>query len=167
MLFISVGVVSIALRAKSSIFPVVKEKPLVTSRFAYNPEPDEKNIPEGPVTMRVLKPKKHETMDSTWKMITKSGRKSDTLVNLYRDPPSEESTRAARKSETFKDRTVFGNQNQQPKTRKLKIELTPSHEELNRRIEEFIKKFNNNMRLQRQESPNFHGDRTSRLPIKR
>ncbi|XP_076883897.1 uncharacterized protein LOC143532860 [Bidens hawaiensis] len=137
-------------------FPV-KEKPLVTSKFAYHPKP-EKNIPEGPVTLRVLKPKKHETMDSTWKMITKSGRKSDTFVNLYRDPPSDEPTRVVRKSDTFKDRAVFGNQNQQPKTRKLKHELTPSHEELNRRIEAFIKKFNNNMRLQSQESLNLNCD---------
>ncbi|KAD7117370.1 hypothetical protein E3N88_04638 [Mikania micrantha] len=147
-------------------FPV-REKRLVTSRFAHNRKPA-KNIPEGARALRVLKPKKHETMDNTWKMITENRRmpstmqfrKSDTIKNLRFDRPSSDEssapvmTKEVRKSETIKDRTSYENQNHdpQPPALKLKKNSSLSDDELNRRVEAFIKKFNEDMRLQRQES---------------
>ncbi|KAI3818769.1 hypothetical protein L1987_12586 [Smallanthus sonchifolius] len=156
-------------------FPV-KEKQLVTSRFTHNRKPA-KNIVEGARALRVLKPKKHETLDSTWKMITdgrrmpltRQFRKLDTFNNLHHDRPSDDSTAAektkvVKKSETFTDRTTYENQNHSPKPAsanlspasggKLKKDLSLSQDELNRRVEAFIKKFNEDMRLQRQESLN-------------
>ncbi|MFS8023371.1 hypothetical protein Hanom_Chr16g01450681 [Helianthus anomalus] len=138
----------------------VEQKRLVTSRFAHNRKPA-KNVQEGARALRVLKQKKHETLDSTWKMITdgrcmpttKQFRKSDTFVKLHHDHPSGESTtntKMVRKSETFKERMAY--EHNQQSGEKLKKYLSPSHEELNRRIEAFIKKFNEDMRLQRQES---------------
>ncbi|KAI7758050.1 hypothetical protein M8C21_007414 [Ambrosia artemisiifolia] len=146
----------------------VEEKQLVTSSHRRKPA---KHMQEGERALRVLKPKKHETLDNTWKMITESRnkpsarqfRKSDTFVNLHHDRPSHESTKtvntkAVRKSETVKERKAYENQNHHPQSQaaeeKLKRYLSPSHEELNRRVEEFIKKFNEDMRLQRQESLN-------------
>ncbi|KAI3795798.1 hypothetical protein L1987_38457 [Smallanthus sonchifolius] len=159
-------------------FPV-KEKQPVTSRFAHNRKPA-KPSPEGARALRVPKPKKHETLESTWKMITDGRqlpltrhlRKSDTFDNLRQD--SDESTAApktkvVKKSETFKDRTTYADQNDytQPSAKnsstaaknsspaagvKLKKDVSLGHDELNRRVETFIKKFIDDMRLQRQES---------------
>ncbi|KAL8268156.1 hypothetical protein R6Q59_001954 [Mikania micrantha] len=154
-------------------FPV-KEKQLVSSRFANNRKPA-KPSPEGARALRVLKPRKHETLETTWKMITDGRqlpltrhlRKSDTFDNLHHDhrpdelsPPAK--TKAVKKSETFKDRTAYANQNDYPVPPatnlspaaggKLKKDVSLSHDELNRRVEAFIKKFNDDMRLQRQES---------------
>ncbi|KAI3732081.1 hypothetical protein L1987_63278 [Smallanthus sonchifolius] len=154
-------------------FPV-KEKQLLTSRFAHNRKPV-RNIVEGARALRVLKTKKHETLDSTWKMITDgrrtplttSFRKLDTFDNLRRDRPYDESTevektKVVKKSETFKDRTTYENQNHSPQPAsaklspasvwKLKKDLSLSQDELTRRVEAFIKKFNEDMRLQRQQS---------------
>ncbi|KAJ0434754.1 hypothetical protein HanOQP8_Chr17g0670271 [Helianthus annuus] len=138
----------------------VEHKRLVTSRFAHNRKPA-KNVQEGARALRVLKHKKHETLDSTWKMITdghrmpttKQFRKSDTFVKLHHNHQSDESTthtKMVRKSETFKEHIAY--KHHQQSGEKLKKYLSPSHEELNRRIEAFIKKFNEDMRLQRQES---------------
>ncbi|KAK1424647.1 hypothetical protein QVD17_19981 [Tagetes erecta] len=156
-------------------FPV-KEKQLVASRFAHNRKPVKAN-PEGVRALRVLKPKKHETLETTWKMITDGRqlpltrhlRKSDTFDNRH-ETPSESSpaettkTKVVKKSETFKDRTVYANQNDYPAPApapaklspatgtKLKKDVSLGHDELNRRVEAFIKKFNDDMKLQRQES---------------
>ncbi|KAL8228174.1 hypothetical protein R6Q57_015758 [Mikania cordata] len=154
-------------------FPV-KEKQLVSSRFANNRKPA-KPSPEGARALRVLKPRKHETLETTWKMITDGRqlpltrhlRKSDTFDNLHHDHRPDESsplakTKVVKKSETFKDRTTYANQNDYPSPPatnlspaaggKLKKDVSLSHDELNRRVEAFIKKFNDDMRLQRQES---------------
>ncbi|KAL7603814.1 hypothetical protein Lser_V15G16553 [Lactuca serriola] len=157
-------------------FPV-RERQLLSSRFSQHRKP----TPEGARVLRVLKPKKHETMETTWKMITEKRhmpltrhlRKSDTFVNHHNDVQSDESedvatttttttTKVVKKSETFKDRSNYENQNDYPKTAssaaaaggKLKKEASLSNDELNRRVEAFIKKFNDDMRLQRQESLN-------------
>ncbi|XP_076940640.1 uncharacterized protein LOC143609903 [Bidens hawaiensis] len=156
-------------------FPV-KEKQPVTSRFASNRKPVKAN-PEGARALRVLKPKKHETLETTWKMITDGRqlpltrhlRKSDTFDDVNRDRPSNESSttitttsKVVKKSETFKDRTTYANQNDYPPPPatnlspaaggKLKKDVSLGQDELNRRVEAFIKKFNDDMRLQRQES---------------
>lgn len=165
------------------IFPV-KEKQLITSRFAHNRKPT-KTSPEGARALRVLKPRKHETLETTWKKITDGRhipltrhlRKSDSFENLQSDDTTPTmKTKVVKKSETFKDRTeTYENQNhyQQPSSTnssaavgasggKLKKDGSLSHDELNRRVEAFIKKFNDDMRLQRQESLNQYMEMANR-----
>lgn len=157
------------------IFPV-REKPLVSSRFA-NQRRTTKINPEGVKSLRVAKPRKHETLESTWKTITDGRhmplnrhlRKSETFENNHHAPQSdvysgEEGSpvtsavveyNVMNKSETFNDRNGTGNDSDHRNHRiggKLRKEGSLSQDELNRRVEAFIKKFNDEMRLQRQES---------------
>ncbi|KAE8673506.1 Tetratricopeptide repeat-like superfamily protein [Hibiscus syriacus] len=95
--------------------------------------------------------------------LTRHLKKSDTWESHGRDinvPAWSDSKAAMKKAETFRDRT-----NYQPPTElvsypslasavKLRKERSLSQDELNRRVEAFIKKFNDEMRLQRQESLN-------------
>ncbi|XVF40580.1 hypothetical protein PTKIN_Ptkin01aG0125300 [Pterospermum kingtungense] len=150
------------------LFP--PEKPPVSSRFGHR-KPI-KATPEGGRALRVAKPKRHETLENTWKMITEGRampltrhlKKSDTWENHGRDinvealPDSD----LIKKSETFKDRSNYlqvsplqmNSSSPAPTTGKLRKEPSLSQDELNRRVEAFIKKFNEEMRLQRQESLN-------------
>ncbi|KAG2689799.1 hypothetical protein I3760_09G156100 [Carya illinoinensis] len=140
------------------------EKPLVSARFGHRKPV--KASPQGGSrrTLRVAKTKQHETMENTWKAITE-GRamplsrhmtKCDTWESDgRRQIDSLEEPSAVKKSETFKDRT---NLQQRPSpgssNSKLRKEPSLSQDELNRRVEAFINKFNEEMRLQRQESFN-------------
>lgn len=158
-----------------------KEKQLVGSRFGHNRKLPLKANPEGARALRVLKPKKHETMESTWKMITEGRHmpltrhlnKSDTFQSRNESSNVTNNRKAVKKSETFKDRTNYENENQHlspssssnlsPATSgKLKKEGSLSQDELNRRVEAFIKKFNDDMRLQRQESLNQYMEMVNR-----
>lgn len=127
-------------------------------------------------------PKRHETMEDTWKAIMEGRSMSLSRNNLkssswdYSDlenqgrkiigfgdldqldqAPSTSPSPGMmmKKSETFKDRT-----NQQPpavatsNSKALWKEPSLSQDELNKRVEAFINKFNEQMRLQRQESLN-------------
>nr|GEY20605.1 hypothetical protein CTI12_AA402100 [Tanacetum cinerariifolium] len=108
----------------------------------------------GARSLRVSKPKKHETLESTWKKIT-DGRhiplnrhlkKSDTFENRNQHEPKLDYN-VMKKLETFNDHT-----DRVLVSRKLRKEGSPSRDELNRRVEAFIKKFYDDLRLQRQES---------------
>lgn len=152
------------------------EKPLVSSRFG-NRKPAMKMTPEGVKSLRVTRSKKPETLENTWKMITgerhvpltRHMKKSDTFhihgrhvalddvateVNENSTtfqpppPPQHHHQRHVLKSETFKDRTNYDS----PSPVKIRKDPSPSADELNRRVEAFIKKFNEDMRLQRQQS---------------
>ncbi|KAD3069302.1 hypothetical protein E3N88_37182 [Mikania micrantha] len=131
-------------------------------------------------SLRVAKPRRHETLESTWKTITdgrhiplnRHHRKSGTFENHHRPaPPSdvysdEQGPKSAvldntemNKLETFSDcidhqnHRILSLKNSLPASGgKLRKEGSLSHDELNRRVEAFIKKFNDEMRLQRQES---------------
>ncbi|KAM7525134.1 hypothetical protein LguiA_015036 [Lonicera macranthoides] len=140
----------------------VNEKPLVSSRFAHRKPL--KASPEGGKALRVAKPKRQETLENTWKAITDGRpmpltrhlRKSDTWENQgLQINTDDESPQKMKKSETFKDRTNYESINSSPVgSGKLRKEASVSQDELNRRVEAFIKKFNDEMRLQRQESLN-------------
>ncbi|GFY91809.1 cotton fiber [Actinidia rufa] len=120
----------------------------------------------GARVLRVAKSKRHETFDNTWRMITDGRhvpltrhlRKSDTWEHhsrpLNTTSPVDQSPQMVTKSETFRDRTNFEPATSSPGSGKLRKEPSLSQDELNRRVEAFIKKFNDEMRLQRQESLN-------------
>ena len=126
--------------------------------------------------MRVAKPKRHETMENTWKMITEGRampltrhlKKSDTWENHGRDINVEAlaDSPLMKKSETFRDRTNYQltpvQVSSSPVSGKLRKEPSLSQDELNRRVEAFIKKFNDEMRLQRQESLNQYMEMVNR-----
>ncbi|KAE8659729.1 hypothetical protein F3Y22_tig00116962pilonHSYRG00961 [Hibiscus syriacus] len=147
-----------------ALFP--PERPALSSRLG-NRKPVKAN-PEGGGALRVAKPKRHETLENTWKMIMEkkamppSGhlKKSDTWENHGRDINVEApaDSHLMKKSETFRDRTNYQlppvQVSPSPASGKLRKEPSLSQEELNRRVEAFIQKFNDEMRLQKQESIN-------------
>ncbi|KAL8152181.1 hypothetical protein V2J09_009941 [Rumex salicifolius] len=138
----------------SSFFQSQIEKPPASARFGHNRKPT-RSSPEGGKALRVAKPKRSETLESTWRTITEGRhmpltrhlKKSDTWENQGRQPASSDpsSPSIVKKSDTFTDRT-----NQSAKI--LKKEPSLSQDELNRRVEAFINKVNEEMRLQRQQS---------------
>ncbi|XAR66398.1 hypothetical protein NMG60_11012622 [Bertholletia excelsa] len=145
-----------------NLFPMT-EKPLVSSRFGHRKPV--KASPEGG-RLRVAKPKRQETLENTWKTITDGRhvpltrhlRKLETLENHGRqtqDGPPDPSSPVVKKAQTFRDRTNYeppSPATSSPGSWKLRKEPSLSHDELNRRVEAFIRKFNEEMRLQRQES---------------
>jgi hypothetical protein len=147
------------------------ERPPVSGRIGQRK--GVKSSPEGGRTLGVSKPKRHETLENTWKTITEGRpiplarhlKKSDTWETHNRVGHLQEvlhHDQTMLKSETFNDRSITPVANRPPvKLRrdpsgsgKLKREPSPSQDELNRRVEAFINKFNEEMRLQRQESLN-------------
>ncbi|XP_075487208.1 uncharacterized protein LOC142526596 [Primulina tabacum] len=116
--------------------------------------------PEGgaKAVLRVSKPKKQDTLESTWKTITEG--RAMPLTRHLRKNETWEKTNTPKvimtKTETFNDRTNARSPLMTPSSGsgKLRKEPSLSQDELNRRVEAFIKKFNEDMRLQRQESLN-------------
>lgn len=119
----------------------------------------------------MTKPKRHDTLENTWKTITEGRampltrhlKKSDTWENHGHGRQIDlDHESIMKKSETFKDRTNYqpsppppppvNNSSPASTGGKLKKESSLGQDELNRRVEAFIKKFNEEMRLQRQES---------------
>ncbi|MCL7025893.1 hypothetical protein MKW94_018997 [Papaver nudicaule] len=146
------------------------EKPPASSRF--NHKKSVKASPEGGKTLGVTKPKRHDTLESTWKTIT-DGRsmpltrhlkKSDTWEARHHSTQQELTPKLMKKSETFTER--HNNQSSLStspvSSGKLKKEPSLSQDDLNRRVEAFINKFNEDMRLQRQESMNQYKEMVSR-----
>ncbi|CAA0815936.1 Protein of unknown function (DUF761 [Striga hermonthica] len=135
-------------------------KPPASARFGHRR--NVKVSPEGVKTvLGVSRPKRHDTLESTWRTITEGRpvpitrhlKKSDTWErDNHRGGPLEKTPppKTMKKAETFTDRT----NSRSPSSGKLRREASPSQDELNRRVEAFIKKFNEDMRLQRQESLN-------------
>ncbi|XP_072952370.1 uncharacterized protein [Typha angustifolia] len=141
------------------------DKPLVSVRFGHRksvkPSPESKPL-------RVARPKRNETLESTWKTITEGRavplarhlKKSETWEPRGRAGASaadEAASPAMRKSETFHERgTNRGSPAPQSPASssagRLRREASLGQDDLNRRVEAFIKKFNEEMRLQRQES---------------
>ncbi|KAE8731737.1 cytochrome c-type bioproteinsis ccda-like chloroplastic protein 2 [Hibiscus syriacus] len=122
-----------------------------------------KAAPEGKA-LRVSKPKRHDTLESTWKTITEGRpmpltrhlKKFDTWERAQKDfnTPPPPLPNAMKKSDTFNEHTKEPPLTRSSVSGKLKRDPSLSQDELNRRVEAFIKKFNDEMRLQRQESLN-------------
>ncbi|GMJ10222.1 hypothetical protein like AT1G61260 [Hibiscus trionum] len=138
------------------------EKPPVSKRFGQRKAV--KAAAEGKA-LRVSKPKRHDTLEATWKTITEGRpmpltrhlKKSDTWEqraqkDFNTPPPPLPNT--VKKSDTFNERTGEPSLARSSGSGKLKRDPSLSQDELNRRVEAFIKKFNEEMRLQRQESLN-------------
>ncbi|XP_057764631.1 uncharacterized protein LOC130985587 [Salvia miltiorrhiza] len=137
-----------------SLFPA-REKPLASSRFVHR-KPS-RTPPEGARALRrVARPKKQETLESTWKMITEGRhvpltrhlKKSDTFEQHA--SPAMDHVAAVSKAETFKDRSDY--EAPPPPPPRIRKEPSLGQDELNRKVEAFINKFNEDMRMQRQES---------------
>lgn len=141
------------------------ERPPASARFAHRK--NVKSTPEGSGkgALRVSKPRRQDTLESTWKTITEGRampltrhlRKSDTWeTHGGRNPVVTPPQQKMKKSETFNDRTTPDSlpllTPSPGGSGKLKKEPSLSQDELNRRVEAFIKKFNEDMRLQRQQS---------------
>ncbi|KAI4333723.1 hypothetical protein L6164_018496 [Bauhinia variegata] len=144
--------VKTSLQRKDSLdfsFSNEKEKPPLSARFAHR-KAVEASPEGGKAALGVSKPKRHDTLESTWKTITEGRPMPLTDQNT---PPNPKLTK---KSETFNERSKKGRENSSPSpspgSGKVRKEPSLSHDELNRRVEAFIKKFNEEMRLQRQES---------------
>lgn len=155
----------------STEYSHVTEKPLVSVRFGHRKSV--KACPEGSRALGVAKPKRNETFESTWKTITEGRpmpltrhlRKSDTFETNSRVRSDHQDPKPqVKKSETMKkDRRTTASPSPSPGSGKpLRKEPSPSQDELNRRVEAFINKFNEEMRLQRQESLNHYMEMVNR-----
>ncbi|TXG67117.1 hypothetical protein EZV62_008392 [Acer yangbiense] len=143
----------------------LREKPPASARFGQKKAV--KASTEGGKALKVSKSKRSDTLESTWKTITEGRamplnrhlKKSDTWDTHVRQntpPPAPK----MKKSDTYNDRTTTeegcgenpGRLRREPSVGKLKKEPSLSQDDLNRRVEAFINKFNEEMRLQRQRS---------------
>lgn len=164
--------------AQLDYFPLpAQKKPLLPPRFGQT-KPI-KVIPAGGRAVRMGKP---ETLESTWKKIMESRerqlmKKSETFGCTFNvnaavgDDDDDLPPRRVLKSATFRERTScdddiaedddddgarsslgVGPFGWSSNVGNIKRELSPSQDELNRRVEAFINKVNEDMRLQRQRS---------------
>ncbi|XP_055826528.1 uncharacterized protein LOC129894955 [Solanum dulcamara] len=113
------------------------EKPLVSSRFSHR-KPLMRTSPEGVKSLKVARVKRQETLESTWKKITEG-----------RHVPL---TRHLNKLDIWQHQNQNRGNESPVQNMKKALEPSPSQDELNRRVEAFIKKFNEEMRLQREQS---------------
>ncbi|KAI3466643.1 hypothetical protein Pfo_023306 [Paulownia fortunei] len=133
----------------------VRDKPLISSRFGH-PKP----IRTTSERVRSLRVAREETLESTWKKITEGASRAT------REAPQEvRQAGAARpspdrvrdhvpKSRSFEEGRSDHNSPLGPASTRIRKEPSLSQDELNRRVEAFIKKFKDEMRLQSQESLN-------------
>lgn len=162
--------VAAPLRSDSMEFSALiigEEKPLISSRFGQR-KPVKANLEGGKALRVTAKQKRQDTLESTWKAITEGRsmpltrhlRKSDTWdshvhPSTGKDSPPPPPPRRMMKSDTFIDATsatVKSSPRRSPATGRIRREPSPSQDELNKRVEAFIKKFNEEMRLERKKS---------------
>ncbi|XVF04088.1 hypothetical protein REPUB_Repub05bG0051500 [Reevesia pubescens] len=149
---------------------VLNEKAPVSKRFGQRKAV--KAASEGKA-LRVSKPKRQDTLEATWKTITE-GRPMPLTRHLKKSDTWEQRTpkdqnvpplplpNTMKKSDTFNERSRESSLTRSSGSGKLKRDPSLSQEELNRRVEAFIKKFNEEMRLQRQESLNQYQEMITR-----
>ncbi|KAJ0983658.1 hypothetical protein J5N97_011913 [Dioscorea zingiberensis] len=140
-------------------------KPLVSSRFGNHRKSVKPSSLDGK-TLGVARSKRNETLESTWRTIT-DGRtvplarhlnKSTTWDVIHRGLVREGSSHASSpvmKAETFNQRLPTSPGGPSSAGR-LRREPSLGQDDINRRVEAFINKFNEEMRLQREESLNHY-----------
>ncbi|KAH0906435.1 hypothetical protein BRARA_J00909 [Brassica rapa] len=107
-----------------------------------------KNIEEGGGGSKKSKGSRREdTLETTWRKITEE-RSTPLKKHLTKSDTWHERSHVQKKEKMTKSDNLY----EAEETLKLKREPSPGQEELNRRVEAFIKKFNEEMRLQRLES---------------
>lgn len=173
--YVSTPVKTTVVKAEEDVVtPILQRK--ISSNFAFNDENEKPPVsarfshrkavrasPEGGkmVALGVTKSKKQDTLESTWKTITE-GRAMPLNRHLKKSETLETQPRrnavpladlnggpVMKKSETFSSRE---NSVSPGSGGKLRKESSLSQDDLNRRVEAFINKFNAEMRMQRQES---------------
>ncbi|KAG7591276.1 hypothetical protein ISN45_Aa01g003180 [Arabidopsis thaliana x Arabidopsis arenosa] len=123
------------------------EKPLVSARSGHRkPVKASSKGVNRKKALRVVKQKRHETLENTWNIITEEG-KPTPLTSHYRKTSMSgldaggDVKPVLRKAETFRDVTNYRQSSPTVTSPvKMKKEMSPSREELNRRVEAFIKK---------------------------
>lgn len=142
------------------------ERPLATSRFHYKKSGSARSGAEAKsLGISRASKKKADTLEATWKAITEGRgpplarhlRKSETWESVHRGDATEAASHDSavfRKSETLS--TARNRTDDPPQGPELALGLrkdpSPSEDELNRRVEAFIAKMNNDMKLQREQS---------------
>ncbi|XP_020692073.1 uncharacterized protein LOC110106483 [Dendrobium catenatum] len=166
---------------KSTGKGLLVNKPLVSARLGHRRSI--KSIPEGKA-LGVARPRKNETLESTWRSLTEGRavplarhlKKSDTWGTHARataggDPTTPPVIHEIQHFESFTSRSSYAATGSQPPSSgrgysspvaKLRRESSLGQDDLNRRVEAFIKKFNEEMRLQREESLQKYKDMINR-----
>jgi flagellum-specific peptidoglycan hydrolase FlgJ len=134
-----------------------KNRPLSPTKFHHRNKPSYDGV--NAKSLRVLsKPKRDDTLENTWKTIT-DGRSIpltrhlknvDTWDAAHVHASKDQITPQVKKSETLQTSSRSGLR-REPLV-KLKKDPSLSQDELNMRVEAFIDKFNEEMRLQRKQS---------------
>jgi len=143
------------------------KRSLATTRFHYKKSASARSGAEAK-SLGISRPpkKKGDTLEATWKAITEGRgppltrqlRKSETMESVHRGDATEA---AASHDSSPPPPSVFrksarNRTDDLPQGPELALELwkepSPSQDELNRRVEAFISKMNNDIKLQREES---------------
>ncbi|KAH6825122.1 hypothetical protein C2S53_008668 [Perilla frutescens var. hirtella] len=97
----------------------------------------------------------YETLESAWKKVTEGASRAAAAEEEARYVGAPRPSPGVLKSSSFKERPAIYNDSP-PSRASLGIqkEVSPSQDELNRRVEAFIKKVNDEIRLRRQKSSN-------------
>ncbi|KAG7653890.1 hypothetical protein ISN44_As01g011090 [Arabidopsis suecica] len=140
------GVEFIVLEESENLPPA--EKPLASVRASHRkPVKASSKGVNRKKALRVVKPKRHETLENTWDMITEEGKSTPLTSSHYRKTSMSgldaggDVKPVLRKAETFRDVTNYRQSSPTVTSPvKMKKEMSPSREELNRRVEAFIKK---------------------------
>ncbi|KAH7662348.1 hypothetical protein IHE45_15G129300 [Dioscorea alata] len=149
-------------------FSLAEEKPLVSSRFGNHRKTVKATTDHGKALRVVPRSKRNETLESTWRTIT-DGRpvplarhlkKPDTWDALHGPAASP-----VRKTETFSERRPASPGGTSSSAGRIRREPSLGQDDLNRRVEAFINKFNEEMRLQREESLKQYHDMLNRASL--
>lgn len=145
------------------------KRPLATTRFHYKKSASARSGAEAK-SLGISRPpkKKGDTLEATWKAITEGRgppltrqlRKSETWESVHRGDAMEaaashDSSSPPPPPSVFR-KSATNRTDDLPQGPELALKLwkepSPSQDELNRRVEAFISKMNNDMKLQREES---------------